>query len=536
MSEAGHHRGLTRREVVLGMSSLGAYTLAAGPTWAVSSSVAANVVPLPSPDTIRRDYQRMVDFGPRLPGNPSHLRFVSYLARELEALGLVLGPCTSYPYQHWDPLRYGLEVEVGGSFTSIPKVAYYVRSASTPPEGVTGPLVYGGSATKDGTPHLGAIPKGSIVVFDAVLPSTTIRKMANPHHLHVPDAQRDEYLDRPYKRLWMTPTIPVEDALAGGASAVIIIMDVSSDMIQDNFSPHSSPYQPPLPGLFIGQDTGEEVRRLAKFGARARLTLQAQWVPSTVPSLTAILPGSSDEVMIINTHTDGQNFIEENGCMTLLQLARHFASLTGDERLRRTLVFVGWPGHMTGALPECEGWCRDNPELMKRAAAAFTIEHLGAPEWEDIPGDGYGPTGRNEYMNFATTGGILTDLVREGFEKYDLGEHGIQHGPGITTGSVFHESGVPHVGVIGGPNYLLGVVANGHMDKLDADLAARQTAMLAELIKRADRIPAAQLRAGDPTLGLRENASKEKLDAELANQRSTESVRSTVGPCTAQSK
>jgi hypothetical protein len=33
------------------------------------------------------------------------------------------------------------------------------------------------------------------------------------------------------------------------------------------------------------------------------------------------------QVVLVDTHTDGQNFIEENGCMAVLQLARHFASL-----------------------------------------------------------------------------------------------------------------------------------------------------------------------------------------------------------------
>ena len=501
MGEDHNNRTLARRDIILGIGGMGASALAPGLSWGAAPPVASTVVALPSPETIRLDYQRMVDFGPRLPGHPNHLRFVNWLAQEYQQMGLGLGPCDNYAYERWDPLDYGLEVEDGTSFRSIPKVAYYVRSAPTPPDGVTGPLIYGGTIHKDGPASLGDIPKGSIVVFDAVLPVTMIRDMANPHYVHVPDALRDEYLDRPYKRLWRTPAFPLEAALAKGAAAVVIIMDVSSDMIADNFSPHARPYKPPLPALFVGQDSGDEIRRLAKRGARARLTLHARWNASSVPSLTAILPGESDELMIIDTHTDGQNFIEENGCMTMLQLARHFASLPKHERLRRTLVFVAWPGHMSGQLPQCAGWCRAHPDLVKRAAAAFTIEHLGAPEWEDMPDQGYGPTGRNEYMNFAVTGGILSDWVKEGFETFDLREHGIQQGPGITTGSVFHESGIPHVGAICGPNYLLGIVKNGHMDKLDADLAARQTAMLAELIKRADRISAEQLRATDKSLG-----------------------------------
>lgn len=502
MSKNHDRHMISRRDVIRGIGALGTLSLIPSLAQAASSARTHKLVPLPSADMIRRDYQHMVDFGPRLPGHPNHVRFVNWMAADFQKSGLTLGPCDSYDYERWDPLQYGLEIEDGSTFKAVPKVAYYVRSAPTGAEGVSGPLVYGGSITADGTSQLGDIPKGSIVVFDGKLPVTTVRKMVDPHyvHGHQQQAQQDAYLDSPYKRLWLTPAYPLETALAKGAAAVVIIMDVSSDMIQDNFSPHARPYKPPLPALFVGQDTGEEIRRLAKLGTLARLTLNAQWVRCDVPSLTAVLPGESDEVMIIDTHTDGQNFIEENGCITMVQLARHFASLPKHERLRRTLVFVGWPGHMTGKLPECAGWLRAHPDLVKRAAAAFTIEHLGAPEWEDIPGKGYGPTGRNEYMNFATTGGLLNDWVKDGFEKFNLREHGIQAGPGITTGAVFHKSGVPHVGVIGGPNYLLGVVKNGHMDKLDADLACRQTAMIAELIKRADRASLAQLRT-DKSLG-----------------------------------
>lgn len=169
--------------------------------------------------------------------------------------------------------------------------------------------------------------------------------------------------------------------------------------------------------------------------------------------------------------------------------------------MRRGLVFAGWPGHMSGALPEAEGWVLAHPDMVKRAAAAFTIEHLGSSEWADLPGKGYAPTGRNEYMNCPTTTGPLSDLVIEGIKRHDLFEHGVEPGPGFTTGRVFHNSGIPHFACIGGPAYLLSIAPNGHIDKLDADLASRQTAMIAELITRADRVPIAELKGHDPSLG-----------------------------------
>ncbi len=491
----------TRREILFGAGALSSIALAESIAGAVAASPGRDIVPLPTPEIIRRDYQRMVDFGPRLPGHPNHVRFVEFLAREFQQIGLTLGPCDSYAYRRWDPLAYGLDLEDDGTMKPVPNIAYYVRSHPAPPGGITAPLYYGGTIDKNGPTALGEVPAGSIVVFDGKLPQTTIQQLVDPLYIHLPDAEKAEYLSRPYKRLWLMPAFPLEAVLAKGAAGVVIIIDVSDAMIAGNFSPHASHYKPPLPTLFVGNEAGNDLRRLAKLRKRAKLTLDAQWVDCTVPSLTAILPGESDEVVVIDTHTDGQNFIEENGGMAMLQLAGHFASLPKHQRLRRTLVFAGWPGHMSGALPECAGWVRAHPDLVKRAAAAVTIEHLGASEWEDVPGKGYAPTGRNEYMNFATTGGVLTNLVKDGFRKFDLRQHGIQAGPGTTTGAVFHDSGVPHVGIIGGPNYLLGIVKNGHMDKLDTDLATRQTAMIAELLTRIDGLSATVLRSADHTLG-----------------------------------
>lgn len=462
----------------------------------------AATVPLPDAAAIRRDYQAMVDFGPRLPGNANHKRYVASMASDFAKAGLNLVQSEEYPYVFWKPADFGLKVGVGDAMQAVPDTAYYVRSASTGPDGIEGQLYYAGhfdSPTMEA--DLAAIPAGAIVVMDGRLPQMTIRKLVNLRYLQESGEHADAYLDRPYKRLWLTPGFKLDRLREAGAAGVIIIMDVSSDMIRNNFSPHSQSYKPPLPALFVGADTGERLRAQARQGQRATLTLDADWVDGYCPQITAVLPGRSDEVIIINTHTDGQNFIEENGCVAMLQLARHFASLPWAERLTRTVVFAAWPGHMTGELPQCEGWMRAHPELVKRAVAAFTIEHLGAPEWEDIPDVGYAPTGRNEYMNFATTDGVLTQVVREALQKYGLAQHGIEVAPGITTGAAFHASGIPHMGSICGPNYLLGIAENGHIDKLDAELAARQTRMIAEIIKRVDRIPAQDLRAGDSTLG-----------------------------------
>ncbi|MCC7461815.1 MAG: hypothetical protein IT480_05050, partial [Gammaproteobacteria bacterium] len=122
------------------------------------------IVPLPSAARIARDIDRMIAFGPRLPGHPNHTRFVDWLEAEFAAAGLQILPDESHPYRRWDPRAFGLDVE--GAAGAIGRHAYYVRSRPTGPDGVTGPLTYGGGINAAGPARLAGIPAGSIVVFD----------------------------------------------------------------------------------------------------------------------------------------------------------------------------------------------------------------------------------------------------------------------------------------------------------------------------------------------------------------------------------
>jgi hypothetical protein len=366
--------GLTRRGFIAGAAAGGA-SLALGraagavvPSARAASRATATAVAapisLPTPAQVRADFQRMVDFGPRLTGSANHNAYIAWLEQELTAAGVQLSTCDSYEINRWLVEDFGLSV-------------------------LDGDLV-----------------KGSVLLVDLPLP------------------------------------LPLTTA------------------------------------LFVAL--------------------------STYPSIVGVPAGEGDgtENIILNTHTDGEGFAEENGGVCLVHLARHFGSLPAGQRLKRSLVFSLFTGHMEPELPETQGFIDDNPELIAQAAAAITIEHFGCSEWIDSSGAGYHATGQAETLGVWTTQGRLFDITRDALIDHNLPRTALLRPPvQFGVGAAFQSAGVPQIGAIAGPTYLLTVSENSDMDKLDETLAAQQIAWVADIITRLDPVPAAELRMGDPTLG-----------------------------------
>src|SRR5579875_1376793 len=499
-------------------------------------------VPLPSPEEVRSEVQQMVDLGHRLTGGAGHERFCSWLGRELSAAGLELLPCDEYRYRRWNARRLGLELLGGPLGTEIVHTVdvatAYVRSASTPPEGVVGPLVDLGAipigdpfaALGSGTssrpvspevePWMAQLPReelaGSVVLVDLAvpLPLSAEGLVMLADYLHWPGHDLDDWKAIDYRRLWIGPWPELDLFEQLGVAGVVFVVDAGRDQVAGNYSPHVGRPQP-VPALVLDRDAGRVLRaRLGDAGARprARLILDAPSVEVAIRTVTAVLPGASDEVVVVNSHSDGQNAFEENGSVALVALARHFASLPPTQRPARTLVFTSWPGHMSGeeGIEDASCFIAAHPDLCERAVAAVTVEHVGATEWLESA-DGYQATGENELYAIWATEGAPAEIARRVLQQSDLARHCVLKPPiQITPGAAFHDSGIPHVSGISGPTYLLVVSDDGEMGKFDAGLAARQIRYFAAVISELDAAPREELRAGDPTLGARPRTYRDR--------------------------
>jgi hypothetical protein len=226
--------------------------------------------------------------------------------------------------------------------------------------------------------------------------------------------------------------------------------------------------------------------------------LEADIVPDTpTDTLVALLPGvSRDEIIIVNTHTDGPNATEENGALGILALAKYFSRLPRHQR-KRTLVCPLTTGHFAGPwVPSIRGIIARYPDLVKKTVAAVTIEHLGCEEWMDDAAMHYEATGKHEWSVAITPSKPIADALLESLpgSQDRAGVVNPVDGGFLGEGSALSRAGIPTIGYIPQPNYLLAGPADGCIEKLNADLMYSQIQVFAKLIHRIDAMSSSQLK------------------------------------------
>jgi hypothetical protein len=469
------------------------------------------VVALPSAAQFRADVQRMVDFGPRHPGTAAHNAYVDWLEDEFLKAGLELLPADEFHYDAWVPKSYALDILDGPSPGPM-KVAFpYPRAVGTGSQGIVAPLSFTtmiGPGGRGNVPGVSGGAPGSIFVISLPVPAKADASQFSleAEYEYWPGRTAADWstldLTRPYG---MAVPYDFSKFVAAGAKAVLIVAENSSyAAIAGSFTPHQAAQSTPIPVFVIDRDTGAVLRQQAVAGRHARLTLNAPVQTSTMRTVTAILPGRSDETIICNTHSDGQNAVEENGGVALVGMARHFGSLPPSRRLKRTLVFTVWSAHMTDPdyQPELDGWMHTHKTLVGRAVAGVTIEHLGCTLWTDDPVKGYHGTSLNEPYAIWTSQGPTQAHATPLLAKHNMALHALLHGPvEFTVGGYLEAAGIPNAGGIAGPVYLVVVSKSGEIEKLDFHLASRQIGFYSDMVNFFDTADPKALRAGDPLLG-----------------------------------
>ncbi len=484
---------------------------------------------------LRAEVQRMCDMGVRLTGSPAHQAFIDYLESEMQAVGaqVIRDP---YSFTRWQARHWSLaHLGEGGAATPITTAGYFPYSGNTDAAGIEGDLVvidlpiesvsvnvnnpadvaaFAGAISTALLPTLqaalAAVPggvSGRIVMVNGLVPPA-LTGIFLPFLTYAKPEDAVRMASGDFKRAWLGGLVfsnfldPIRQA---GAIGAVFNLDNSPDCARGQYLPFFSPLNT-LPALLVDRVVGAGLREMAAAGTtRLRLVLEADLYPDTVSdSLVAILPGASDENMIINTHTDGQNAFEENGGIACLAIARHYAAIPQAQR-PRTLVFAMVTGHMGPDLPQTQGFVDRFPELIAKAACGITIEHFGATEWQDAAA-GYAPTGAPEFGGCFHS---ITQIALVATESYMASPlNGIALLRPIGTiyfgvGAPLHQAGVPSLGYLTGPNYLVTISPDHEMSKLDEQRMLQETEWIIDTLHRLETVPAATLKLGlVPTPGL----------------------------------
>ncbi|MBQ7862812.1 MAG: hypothetical protein IJ349_11520, partial [Clostridia bacterium] len=343
----------------------------------------------------------MNSFDTRLTGSKGHNDFIKWLKDEIIKMDI---PIYSDPFyfRRWEEKNSSIEIIDGDKNFNIPVSSAYPYSGQTSAGGITEELVYVKSV-KD-------IPKttGKIAVFNVANINFLPSEIAFDKRSSYPE---DVVLEKKYEGPVITSFVQcfygIVSKLSKAKAVILIWKGLHDDMIEGQYLSFIADYQN-IPMLWVNETNGKKIIEAAKAHKKAKFVLESEIEEHAhTESFYCIIKGKNQkENVIINTHTDGTNCVEENGPIALLELMRNMKDTVPE----RTHIFLFTTGHFrlphfedirTGAFQSASRWLAMHRDLWDgkgehfKCVANLTIEHLGCKEWRDIDGE-YKYTGKPE--------------------------------------------------------------------------------------------------------------------------------------------
>ena len=359
-------------------------------------------------------------------GSDAQKTWVSQLAAELTAAGVQDVTTPPFTFTQWTPTDWSLTVQNGSQQGNIKVAGYVPYSGSTPPGGVTGPLTYlggvtgyfgpppaGQQATSVSTSFLGFPLNVSVngLSLSQAITNLGVQGKIVVLDLPTPPLQMQDVLSGSFFVDDPGETIPAQLGVAGltglfftsafatafttmaGAAVSAGALGIVAVMPFRGFWANNYYFRGTIAGIPILLLDSQEGTRLkdaiAQFGANgpsATLTLAADVNPSaTFPSLLGVIPGQSEKLIILNSHTDSTNLIEEIGPIVIWGLARYLAALPMSAR-PYTIQIMIQGSHLVGNLDQVAYIAANTTNLTQNALVDVTVEHVGGRELTQPPG------------------------------------------------------------------------------------------------------------------------------------------------------
>lgn len=441
----------------------------------------------------------MNSFGSRITGSEGQLEFIKYLKEQIREMGLEVYADPFY-FKKWEKKEASLKIFGYNGPQNIEISSVFPYSGETKESGITSELFFvedkirGYSGVKDKiavieVSELEGLP--SEIAFD--------KRSAYPE-----DVQLPENYSGPVATTFVKFSYARIAKLRGARAIVFIWKGINDELANGQYLPFILEYQG-IPAVWISESQGKIVKEAAQEHRTATITLTADTERHAyTETFYCMLKGESDkESVIINTHTDGTNCVEENGPIAMLQLIKSLK----DKKLNRNHIFVFVTGHFRlpvfkdsdgGGVQATSKWLAMHPDLWDgkqghlKAVAGVSIEHLGCMEWADIDGE-YRPTGEIQTELVYTGNNAMDDIymefarARENIRTMTLRGHNFLH---FGEGQPLFNVGIPEIALVTAPDYLCAESEDSEMSKFDINLMYDQTVTFENVIKRIDELTA----------------------------------------------
>ena len=335
-------------------------------------------------------------------GTPEGHQAEEWVVERFRELGLENVSRDPIPITVWTADDWSLQIDD----QEIP-CFFTLNTGFTDSTGITAPLVYVGRGKLKDFKRVDV--SGKIVVAEVpfpYLPLGTLMKLLGAAY-SISDPEKSitigtgqwlnfarlnflgEFGDQPQKDSWDV----YRDAKENGAIGVCLILRNQPSKYNTHYGPYDGKMKS-IPALWIGKYDGIRLRELAKQGKRATLKLTGQTNLGSMSNVWGVLPGQSDEVILITSHHDSpfKGAVEDGtGISQVLAQAWAWSRVPKVQR-PKTLVFVAAAGHFYGAQGG-HTFAYNHKDIMDRTKIIITLEHLAAKEVREKNGE-YEKTGK----------------------------------------------------------------------------------------------------------------------------------------------
>ncbi len=355
-------------------------------------------VKAPASELIQEDLMEVCKVPHRRIGTKQAHEIEDYLVNKCNELGLESVKKEPVEVINWSAKNWKLIISAGGDKMEVP-CFYVLNTGFTAEKGITAPLVYVGTGQEKDFKKIDVSDK--IVVADIefpTLPLGTLLKLTKLFYVSDPSKVIDKTTE--IILTFVLTNFPPqalggkrrEDSVywrafdRGALGLVLILRDYPS-----NINSHWGPYDgvmKPIPSVYVGKYDGMKVREVVQEGnAQGTIILEGSKEPSIAHNIWGILPGNSEEMIMISSHHDSAfKGASEDGtgvAMVLAQL-RAWAQVPKEQR-PRSLLFCLSAGHLYGGIG-AETFARKYKDtLLKNVLVDLNLEHMCAKEVVEDP-------------------------------------------------------------------------------------------------------------------------------------------------------